>query len=334
MNSRIGMGMETRWGAVTKAIGDFVGRPEANGLGVGISYFGPSRDPSCDNIAATCTKDSDCAGTCGPCVPFVAGSPYKICQGVLGPDGCDLKYYAAPETPIAPLPGNAQAILDSLGRHQPQGGTPTSAALQGAVNFCKQWATDHPGRVVVNVLATDGLPEDCDTDPANIQRIAATAFGGTPSIRTFIIGVGAALNAGGDAGAAAKQLLDGIAQSGGSMRAFMVSDADATRQFLAALQTIRGSSLQCAYAIPDAMGRMPDLTKVNVRHTPGGGMSVLIPKVANAADCAMRDGWYYDNENMPTSILMCPATCDKFSMGTGGTVEIEVGCATIIAPPR
>jgi hypothetical protein len=30
---------------------------------------------------------------------------------------------------------------------------------------------------------------------------------------------------------------------------------------------------------------------------------------------------------------MCPATCDKFSKAMGAKVEIEVGCATIIAPP-
>ena len=36
----------------------------------------------------------------------------------------------------------------------------------------------------------------------------------------------------------------------------------------------------------------------------------------------------------PTRILVCDATCQKFSMDTKGKVEIEVGCATIIAPPK
>jgi hypothetical protein len=83
------------------------------------------------------------------------------------------------------------------------------------------------------------------------------------------------------------------------------------------------------------MGSMPDYNRVNVRYTPGGStMSVVIPKVANAADCAGRDGWYYDNDATPTRIIMCDATCQKFSMDSMGKVQIEVGCATIIAPPR
>jgi hypothetical protein len=263
----------------------------------------------------------------------IPGLPFSVCGGFGGGDSCNATDYAKAETPIAPLPGNAQAILDSLARHMPTTGTPTSAALQGAVDFCRQWASGHSDHVVVNVFATDGQPSECDTNAANIQRIAQTAFGGMPSIRTFVIGVGAEVAGGGDAGGAAKQLLDGIARSGGTMQAFMVSDADVNRQFLEALQKIRGAVLQCAYTIPDSMGRMPDFNKVNVRYTPAAGMSTIIPKVANAADCAMRDGWYYDDEVMPTRILMCPVTCDKFSMGMGGKVEIEVGCATIVAPP-
>ena len=56
--------------------------------------------------------------------------------------------------------------------------------------------------------------------------------------------------------------------------------------------------------------------------------------VAGAADCANRDGWYYDNEAKPSRILTCDATCQKFSMDATGKVEIEIGCATIIVPAK
>src|SRR6185295_8827525 len=115
---------------------------------------------------------------------------------------------AKAETPIAPLPGNAQPILDSLARHMPSTATPTSPALQGAVDFSKQWAIDHPGRTVVVVLATDGGPSQCDTDSINIKKIAQAAHNGMPSIRTFVIGVGAELTDPG--GAANRDLMDGI----------------------------------------------------------------------------------------------------------------------------
>jgi hypothetical protein len=327
MDEKVGTGMETRWSAVTKAIGDFVQRPEASGLGVGINYFGPTNSTCV--TGKMCATDAECGPGCGHCV-LTSDVPFKYCEG----PSCDAVYYARAETPIAPLPGNAQAILASLARHRPSTATPSSAALQGAVTFTKQWAIDHPGRAVVVVFATDGGPSQCDTDPANIEQMAATAFNDLPSIRTFVIGVGSAVIPGSMGGMAGKALLDGIARSGGTMQAFMVSDADVTRQFVDALQAIRGSALQCAYTIPDAMGKMLDFDKVNVRYTPGGGVGSIIPKVPNAAGCAMGEGWYYDDDRMPTRILMCPATCDKFTKGMGGKVEIEVGCSTIIAPPR
>jgi hypothetical protein len=336
MDQAVGNGNDTRWTAVTKAIGAFVKQPEANGIGVGINYFGVSLGKRmCLATTISCTKDTDCAPGCGPCVPLMPGSPQRVCKEVFGDinaDQCDVANYNKAETAIAPLPGNAQPILDSLARHEPSSSTPTSAALQGSVNFCRQWATDHPDRVVVNVFATDGEPSGCDEEPANITRIAQMGFGGMPSIRTFVIGVGD--DVGPDAGSDAKKLLDGIASAGGTMKAFIVSDMDVNRQFLDALNKIRGAALACAFTIPDSMGRMPDYTKVNVRYTPGGSTtSVIIPKVAGAADCANRDGWYYDNEAAPTRIIMCDATCNKFSMDAKGKVEIEVGCATIIAPP-
>jgi hypothetical protein len=334
MSTKVGMGMETRWTAVTKAITNFVQQPEANGIGVGLNYFGNiERNTACPP-SVLCKMDGECQAGCGPCVPY-AGT--RFCKGSIV-DECDLAKYSKAEVAIAPLPGNAQPILDSLARHGPSAGTPTSAALQGAVNFCSQWATDHADHVVVAVFVTDGEPMLCDLNPANIQQIAATAFSATPSIRTFVIGVGAAVT-GADAGrfnpgANARQLLNGIASSGGTMQAFMVDDADVNRQFVEALNKIRGTALQCAYTLPDSMGRMIDIKKVNVRYTPGGSTtSEVIPKVANEADCAMRDGWYYDNEAAPTRIIVCPATCDRFSRDTKGKVEIEVGCATIIAPP-
>jgi hypothetical protein len=194
----------------------------------------------------------------------------------------------------------------------------------------------HPDRVVVNVLATDGAPFGCDLNRANIIQIAGNAFMGTPSIRTFGVGVGFDENAQtGTSEFANKMFMDGVAQAGGTMKAFLVSDADVNRQFLAALNTIRGTALACSYAVPDSMGSALDYNRVNVRYTPGGSTtSVVTPKVANAADCVGRDGWYYDNDAMPTRIIMCDATCQKLSKDSMGKVQIEVGCATVIVPPR
>jgi len=69
--------------------------------------------------------------------------------------------------------------------------------------------------------------------------MAADAFNGTPSIRTFVIGVGGSLNA-----------LDGITAAGGTTEAFNVDyDPMATELFLDVLNAMRGAALLCAYLI-------------------------------------------------------------------------------------
>ena len=75
----------------------------------------------------------------------------------------------------------------------------------------------------------------------------------------------------------------------------------------------------------------PDYTSVNVQYKPGnGGMTETIPKVANKAACGNGDGWYYDNDAMPTQIIMCDATCNKLSMDSKGEVDIVLGCKTVV----
>jgi hypothetical protein len=43
------------------------------------------------------------------------------------------------------------------------------------------------------VLVTDGAPMECDADVGAVAAIAAEGAGGTPSVRTFVVGVGLGL---------------------------------------------------------------------------------------------------------------------------------------------
>ena len=112
------------------------------------------------------------------------------------------------------------------------------------------------------------------------------------------------------------------------------------QQFLAALNAIRGTKLACDYLVPPPNdGGMLDFGKVNVEYTPSGTSApITIPYAGAKANCdPMKGGWYYDVDpaqgGTPTKIIMCPATCDKFSADQGGQVDIQVGCKTIVAPP-
>src|SRR3569623_1359610 len=85
-----------------------------------------------------------------------------------------------------------------------------------------------------------------------------------------------------------------------------------------------------APSIPLPMGGgTVDYTQVNVVFTPNGGSQITIPNVANKMACpASGDGWYYDNPNAPTNIILCESTCG--SVQTSGIVQITLGCNTVI----
>src|SRR5262249_37153428 len=140
-----------------------LGQPGTAGISVGLQYFPlPSADAS--QCSTLCVFDSDCGPSfCGRCTLFV-------CSGV---DSCDVAGYSNPAVEIAPLPGAGTALIASLHQQTPSGGTPTSAALDGAIQHAKNWAKQHPTHVTINVFATDGDPSDCDTDQKNIENLAA-----------------------------------------------------------------------------------------------------------------------------------------------------------------
>src|SRR5256885_1242172 len=86
--------------------------------------------------------------------------------------------------PYAPLPGNAHAIIASLGNQQPWTYAPTPAAIEGARAHAKTWATAHPSHAVAVVLATDGQPNLCGNAQDRIGSVAQSAaagLGGSPS---------------------------------------------------------------------------------------------------------------------------------------------------------
>jgi hypothetical protein len=307
----------TKWSTVTSALDTFVQQPGLDGVSVGIQYFGvPTGGATCSAI--TCTVDADCgAAACGPCTS-------NICLGFFttAGDSCTASDYATPAVEIAPLPGGAGALVASIGMHSPSTSTPTSAALQGAVDHSKAWAQAHAGDAVVAVLATDGDPTECDTSLPDIDAIAATAFAGTPSIMTFVIGVGPSLSS-----------LNSIAAAGGTNAAFLVdTGGNVNQQFLDAMNAIRHAALGCQYLIPTPVSGTPNFDEVNVVYQPGGGGAAeTFPNVMNQASCpASGNAWYYNNPANPTQIILCPSTCTAVEGDMTGEVDVTLGCSTII----
>lgn len=314
--------------------------------------YGPCFLKVCSaNTAIVCTANADC-GNAGPCTalgqcsndaatfclpigalcPGNKGKCDQVTTSVcLNVDSCAAGDYAKPAVAIAELNGAAAALVASQDGTAPEGATPTGPALQGAIDYASDWAVANPEHKVVVLLATDGLPTECaPLDNAGLANIAAAGFDGEPSVPTFVIGV----FAGNDA--AAKATINAIAAAGGTDTAFYIDANQAVDQaFLDALNAIRGAKLACEYQLPPPpMGENLDFQKVNVLHTPDGADKpgvVLYVGSVDKCDPAL-GGWYYDVDpqmgGTPTKILMCPKTCDTF--GLGGTVDIQLGCETII----
>jgi hypothetical protein len=313
------MGGQTKWQAVTAAFTSFVQQPGLSGISMGLGYFAlPANGMAC---GTSCVTDADCGpAACGPC--FIG-----LCLGgTTAGDSCTPSDYATPSVEIAPLPGVGAQIISSLGMHGPSTSTPTGPALQGTLDHAKAWAVSHPGHIVIGVIATDGQPTECTPlDQAGIAAIAAAALAGTPSIKTFAIGVFAPADI-----PSGPNLLDAVAAAGGTGQAFNINtQMNVNQAFLDALNKIRGSALGCQYTIPLPKMGTPDFNKVNVQYTPGGGTPMNLLQYPDKAHCpANGDGWYYDNNANPMQIELCPATCTKVSNDSMGKIEVLLGCQT------
>jgi len=297
-----------KWNGVKSAITSFVnaGAPVA-GIGVGIQFFPQGGGSSC-NPLPPCTNG--CVNFGGICIPGNNSAE------------CNINSYLPPAVTIQPLPGVAQQIISAISANSPGGGTPTLPAMQSAVQATTAYAKQHPDHKVIIVLATDGDPNDCNSKVANVSSEAAKALAANPSVLTFVIGIGTVAN------------MDQIAQAGGSQKSYQVDAANANKTFLDAMNAIRGKALGCEFLLPKPSGNGTiDFSKVNVYYTQkGANKGNYLPQVQNASQCKSNPGWYYDNPNSPTKIVLCPASCDQVK-NAGGSVDIQLGCQTIVAPP-
>lgn len=301
-------GAGTKWALVSQAFDAFLNAPENANVGVALGYF-PLTLPG---VPAFCSVDADC-GNYGPCVGGinVGGMiAFGSCQQA---DVCTVSSYAAPEVPFA-LPPNPTAAVASLAQHTPGGGTPTTPALEGMMQYATAWATQHPERKVVVVLATDGDPTGCTTNTVQDVANIATSALASSGIATYVVGVGSSLTS-----------LNQIAQAGGTTQAYLLdTTADLGTAFQSAMNQIRTRSTPCSFPVPPGV---TDSSRINVLYTPPGSSApTVIPRVQSA--CGTAGGWQFDAGG--TRIVVCPSTCSSFALGGG--VQVESGCATVVGP--
>jgi hypothetical protein len=289
----------------------------------------PIESPGCSPVG-TCASDSSLfcfnIGTRGCGLGDACVGVESECAGFAS---CDANIYAQPAVPIGVLPGQAQALADSLATAMPLGRTPTSAALSGALARAKQQAMEQPTHRVIAVLATDGAPTECDPiDASGVGSIASQALMSSPAIQTYVIGVFTS------AETEARANLNAWATAGGTSRAFIIDPGqDVAAQFLDALETIRSGSIACEYLLPPTpVGSQLDLDRVNVALVEAQRSRDFL-YVGDESGCDRAPlGWHYDAapaSGKATKIVACSQACDALRATTGGRVEIRVGCKTM-----
>jgi len=230
-------------------------------------------------------------------------------------ESCAESRYSTPRVPMTALPSTGfPNALDALA---PSGGTPTQPALAGALSYAKQIATARPNQRTAVVLVTDGEPGGpCSNN--TVQTVSATAaagYKGSPSIPTYVVGVGSTLTN-----------LNEFAQAGGTKQATLVSVGDPSKtaqELRAALTTAGGRTLSCDLALPRPPdGATIDPRTVRVVYTPGTGTPETIPLQAECTG----EGWRYDNPTAPTRIQLCPTTCNRVRSVPAAKVEVAADC--------
>jgi Mg-chelatase subunit ChlD len=296
-----------------------------------IVLFDTSSSMACDVANATCknappgganTRIGAVRDAINAFVTAPASAEIHVGLGVFPgtPDQCTADYTQL-TVPIAPAAGNAAPIGAALGILIPNQNTPTEQALTGTYTAAKAYIAANPGRSVAVVLVTDGMPFACGNDQTGAvsATLAKGAFDGTPSIETYVVGLGNVTT------------LDAIALAGtGGATHYIEANADATQKILDLLKLV-STMITCDYTIP-TNGRTLDYKLVNVQAKVGdAGPMQKVYKVSNASGCAAaRGGWYYDVDlpGTPTKITLCSETCEPLKAQPGSALQVLIGCAT------
>jgi len=249
--------------------------------------------------------------------------PDNTCHG---PGMCNVNGGCySPHVPLGSLadPNHESQLISAFNAHYPVGGTPMSAALQGATQWCMDnQAQNHGSEVSVVVLLSDGQPTQCNTAPPAIVSIARDAYD-QAEVRTFAVGLQGSN----------EKLMNSIAKAGLTDHGHFIGNGNTKDELLAALQDIQGS-LACAYAMPEAdnPNDVIDPNQVNVTYTPSGAADAeVLAQVSSVSGCGFgAGGWYYDDPTDPQMIKLCPDTCDRVKDDEGGKMKIVVGCETLV----
>jgi len=290
-----------RWQTASAALKGFLIDPSNEGLGVALRFF-PHDQPLAGCVSQIC----DIAACAAPLVEVGTLTAQRAPADV---QEQTLLSAIDSATPTAPMPG----------------GTPTGAALEGAVRWAKSRQAAHPEERTAILLVTDGQPEGCEERVQYVQGYLSDGL--SAGIKTYFVGLtdidGKNLH---------QATMDNLAVAGGTERAYFIKDGpSAAGDLIATLASVRGKAIDCDFPLPEATTQQPvDPKLVNVTYSPGSGSTSDFTKVLRPADCESSTSWYYDDEARPQRVLLCPAACELVSSDPKARFRILLGCASLV----
>jgi hypothetical protein len=100
-----------------------------------------------------------------------------------------------------------------------------------------------------------------------------------------------------------------------------------------ATAVMQHTQISCTFDVPEPSAGpiVPSETNVDFIPAPGSTPQAIY-NVPSAQDCTINGGWYFDNPSDPSTITLCPTTCDAVKQSTEGEVRIKYGCETQTQP--
>jgi hypothetical protein len=196
-------------------------------------------------------------------------------------------------------PQNGETIENDLKLRPPGGNTPTAATLDAVIQSHQLADETRPNYLV---LATDGIPNCDDVD---VKARINALYGGTPSVRTFIIGLGSETDSEPD-------LLNDWADAGHTARAGDVHyyQTNSSTALNAAFDAIAGQIASCDFKLTNP----PDPADISVSEN---GYPV---------GPSWTSGWTFDAGTQTLTLHGPP--CDAVKNEADTTVSVVFACPT------
>lgn len=333
MDQSAGVGGESRWDAAVSALTDFVADPASAGMNIALQYFFPVGVPGDVDV---------CVGD-GQAIPAVD-------MGVLPEAGPAIVQSLAetgkePQTPtVGALTGAVDYCVAYEAEHPEEDcvvvfvtdGLPHGCGLSSQ---CQGAATGGFGRPMNDLNCVDPGAE------AALTPIAAAGL--EAGVVSFMIGMNGVPEEG-------FALLDAMAVAGGSDCTpdggagdeacdVSTSGAEGLVKALAAIResitvtetqvetvvTTEVTTVPCQWTIPASPSGEtldPELVNVDIVDTVTEAETPMVYATVDACAAATGPAWYYDIPDAPTTILVCPQTCDQISAQPTAKVDVKFGC--------